>query len=1742
MKNSGKPKKITRIIALTLTVALCIAASLPAMAEDSVFAPTPAYAFQDHNVGAGDRVDNVLSLLTLEEKIALNGGSGTVARLGLNSIRGGGGEALHGIAYAQATVFPSPLGLSQTWDFDLLYRMGDAIAAESLANNGGPSRLAPVLDLLRDPRYGRAYETLGEDGFLTGSLGTAITTGMNKRTSEGYQQFMPNLKHPLGYNNEINRLWTNSVLTKRNTYEYYVRAFKYPISGGGAKSFMNSYPLINGKPMSVQPLQYDMLFDWTPDYDGTGHYEFRTVNDYGSGSSMFVHSQRYFDDSPLGRALGVAQGTKNGQMSWSFRSYGSQTGPLYDALARGMVSEHDFEENARRAVAMQLRMGDLDQLELQSPYIKPGAQTSAVRTDLMKENRKLAFETSQEQIVMLKNDGVLPLKADTKDVVLLGPLADQILNDHYTGGRYYSLSMLDALQNKLGKSNVSFNRAIDTIALKAPNGKYLVSGQNPTWRTAGSSNAADTAILANSDAAAATMADTALLFERHDYGSTYNLLRTPINSQYVQVTSNTNTAHRLTMINNTSSPGEANKVTGQTQYVNYQTFRFVPTDDGKWGLYNLIAGNGSNGGVGKAYDADDEDTNNGTYLKLDAETGRLVADLSTIGPYRNENHIDGPSITQSKVDANGSDEVIDGLKAESKFEIQSVQSSEQAIDAAVAAGGESAPIILVLGYEPHMNAREAIDLYHTGLSDQQMRIINHTTKTLGRDVILVIKTGSPMTIDSTVQNNPKIRAILEIGHSGQEEGSALVSVMFKDGYKAPKAGFAPVRTGYNFGSAVPAPFEEYPGYYATADDDYVYIPAASPAGRLSATWYNKISDMKGASEDHPPQSYSWPAYNEASNDNLSNMDGTINTGLMTYDIIKGERTYQYFSGKPLYAFGYGLTYTTFKYKNVKVSPIADGKFTVSGIVENTGGAASDEVVQIYSSFTGEASRIKQANKRLIAFERLHDIAPGAEVPFSFEINLSDKLGVYDVETGKLIAEPGSYLICAAGSSDAEAAEGSSAVLAVSAENGGTPAAARDICKLTYAEDFDDYSDVGGRMDDIELISASAEYRSDTAVQFRKNGASLVFKGVALKGAASKLTALVGSDRAGAISVYALPAGANPAGLSSATPVATLALSDTRPVQGLPTGLGIGPVGVNPGTVQGQTYKDAYVKPSWVKASADLSLPAGNYDIYFVTQNRGAALDWFKFGAAADTTEAIAIAQLYSLSSIRSKGGELALEAKLTPVTSMDAVTWSITDLSGEPTALATVTAAGTVKASGTANGTVRVTASSGGKTAVMDILITNQLDSNKVVISGSAKTVEYLSLRTGAAFGANDSIIRFKGTNQQTAVFTELFSENANSYYLPNVYLTVPSSEIDWKVTATDGGPTALAEISEAGLLTATGAGDGEVKVTATLKNNADIFAERVILLQNQGTKDAFKMLQAENFDTGAGLASPTSATTFGTNGNEMGLYANIAAGNALLFKNVDFGAGADGIYLRLASAAGSQVSVFIDGKNAEEGGTQIGTVAVSATDNVTYATYGADISQVSGVHDLYLTFSGALRLNWLQFTPSGLSISTKVTKIVAGYAANIPADILIPEGGTGGKLELLAPDGTVLHSADVSASGSYQFRLEAPQAVAGQFKLRLGGSAAVVECVAAPENLWAPVATVIDGQIKVTFASNVSFNEAKKGAKVGEDIVDAAKISVSDKVVTIDRGAAAGQQIQLSGVKYADLFPSYSFTFSLKV
>jgi beta-glucosidase len=238
------------------------------------------YPFQDPSVALPVRVDDLLRRLTLDEKISLlHQFQPAIPRLGIPEFKAGT-EALHGLAWttdrnnngavvtANATVFPQAVGLASTWDTDLIKRVGSVVGDEARGYNSespgvwGVQLWAPVVNLLRDPRWGRNEEGYSEDAMLTGAISTAYGNGLTGNHPR-YLKTAPVLKHYLANNNEIRRDTTSSNLRPRVLREYDELAFKPAISADAATGVMGAYNLVNGRPNTVNPDFNDVVRTWT---------------------------------------------------------------------------------------------------------------------------------------------------------------------------------------------------------------------------------------------------------------------------------------------------------------------------------------------------------------------------------------------------------------------------------------------------------------------------------------------------------------------------------------------------------------------------------------------------------------------------------------------------------------------------------------------------------------------------------------------------------------------------------------------------------------------------------------------------------------------------------------------------------------------------------------------------------------------------------------------------------------------------------------------------------------------------------------------------------------------------------------------------------------------------------------------------------------------------------------------------------------------------------------------------------------------------------------------------------------------------------------------------------------------------------------------------------------------------------------------------------------------------------------
>ncbi|GAA3263818.1 glycoside hydrolase family 3 protein [Nonomuraea helvata] len=423
------------------------------------------FPFNDPMLPMDMRVDDLLGRLTLDERIAmLHQYAPAIPRLGVAPFRTGT-ETLHGVGWlGVATVFPQAVGLGTTWDEDLVRLVAEAVSVELRAFHrhrppaigSGANSLqawAPVVNLLRDPRWGRNEEGYSEDPMHTARLGAAYCRGL-VGDHPSYLRAAPVLKHFLAYNNEDDRCVTSSGLRPRVLREYDLAAFLPIVAGGLATGVMAAYNLVNGRPCHVSPLIETELRRLNPDLF--------VVSDAEAPSNL-VELEHYFDDHAESHAAALKAGID------SFTDHGEESevviGRLREALERGLIDEDDIDRAVRRQLSLRFRLGEFD------PDLDPYADIGPEVIDCA-EHRALALRAATESVVLLKNDGLLPL-AGTPRVAVIGPLGDTLFEDWYSGTMPYQISVADALEEALGE--VVRVEGCDRIALRSRSGAELVA-------------------------------------------------------------------------------------------------------------------------------------------------------------------------------------------------------------------------------------------------------------------------------------------------------------------------------------------------------------------------------------------------------------------------------------------------------------------------------------------------------------------------------------------------------------------------------------------------------------------------------------------------------------------------------------------------------------------------------------------------------------------------------------------------------------------------------------------------------------------------------------------------------------------------------------------------------------------------------------------------------------------------------------------------------------------------------------------------------------------------------------------------------------------------------------------------------------------------------------------------------------------------------------------------------------------
>ena len=427
--------------------------SLIALTASAMMAQTLPY--QNASLTAEQRADDLLSRLTLDEKVKLMmDTSPAIPRLGIPAFQWWN-EALHGIGRnGFVTVFPITTMMAASWDDELVYNIFTAVSDEARAKNQlakksgrvqryqGLSFWTPNINIFRDPRWGRGQETYGEDPYLTERMGLAVVNGLQGQSLTGepsqykYKKLLACAKHFAVHSGpEWNRhTFDIQQLPERDLWETYLPAFKALVQKGNVAEVMCAYQRIDGDPCcgNARYEQHILRDDWG--------FKGLITSDCGAIRDFLPRWHNVSKDGLAASAKAVMSGTD--------LECGSEYKNLPAAVKRGDISEAQINTSLRRLLTARFELGDFDSDELVEWTKIPSSVIAS------KEHKQLALQMAREGVVLLKNNGCLPL-SPTKgkgNIIVMGPNAnDSIMQwGNYSGYATQTVTVLEGLRQQLG--------------------------------------------------------------------------------------------------------------------------------------------------------------------------------------------------------------------------------------------------------------------------------------------------------------------------------------------------------------------------------------------------------------------------------------------------------------------------------------------------------------------------------------------------------------------------------------------------------------------------------------------------------------------------------------------------------------------------------------------------------------------------------------------------------------------------------------------------------------------------------------------------------------------------------------------------------------------------------------------------------------------------------------------------------------------------------------------------------------------------------------------------------------------------------------------------------------------------------------------------------------------------------------------------------------------------------------------
>ena len=430
-------------------------------------------AYRDLNLSFEARAADLVGHMTLEEKILQLGNSApAIPRLGVPQYEWWN-EALHGVARAgAATVFPQAIGLAATFDRELLHEIATAISDEARAKHHefarrglrgryqGLTFWSPNINIFRDPRWGRGQETYGEDPWLTARMGVAFVQGLQGDDPQ-YRKVDATAKHFAVHSGpEADRHHFDVHPSEQDLHDTYLPAFQALVQEGKVAAVMGAYNRVYGESASASTLLLQRTLRERWGFQGY------VVSDCDSIEDIYKH-HKIVNTAAEAAALGVTKGCD--------LDCGKTYEALLPAVRQGLISEKEIDAAVQRLMLTRFRLGMFDPPErvrwAQTPY----------SVNQSTEHDRLARRAAQSSIVLLKNDGLLPLSRDVKTLAVIGPTADDVMSllGNYYGTPAAPVTVLQGIRDAVGSTTrVLYARGADLVeGREEPRAAPLIDAQ-----------------------------------------------------------------------------------------------------------------------------------------------------------------------------------------------------------------------------------------------------------------------------------------------------------------------------------------------------------------------------------------------------------------------------------------------------------------------------------------------------------------------------------------------------------------------------------------------------------------------------------------------------------------------------------------------------------------------------------------------------------------------------------------------------------------------------------------------------------------------------------------------------------------------------------------------------------------------------------------------------------------------------------------------------------------------------------------------------------------------------------------------------------------------------------------------------------------------------------------------------------------------------------------------------------------